>query len=227
MMRGRAGFHLMGILSVAPQLVLVPQRSLSAQTIAGEVVEALTKQPLRGYPVRLVYRGASDSTLTSDSATTDERGLFQMGGRGAGKYRLEFGPSRSRLETSTEVTALGQDTAITGRFAVPLLELGGAQAFSPRDVQEVAHPRAVFPLRYPKELLRDGVEGEVVVRFIVDPSGHVRPKSVQVISSTHPAFTRVVVDALRTLAFDPARVGGIAVPQTVQEPFNFSIQKAR
>jgi len=191
------------------------------------VIEALTTKPLSGYPVRLLYRTAADSAQACDSATTDERGLFQMGGRGAGSYRLVFGPAHSRLETSAEVTALATDTTILGRFGVPILKLGGAEAFSSSEVQQVAHERTVLPLRYPKDLMSYRIAGEVVVRFIVDPSGHARPGSVQVLSSTHPSFTRAVLEALRTATFDPARVGGIAVPQVVQQPFTFSLEARR
>lgn len=158
---------------------------------------------------------------------TDERGLFQMGGRGTGGYRLEFGPAHSRLETSAEVTALTTDTTIVGRFGVPVLQLGGAEAFSPSEVQQVAHARAVLPLRYPKDLLSYRLPGEVAVRFIVEPTGLVRAGSVNVMRSTHPSFTRAVLELLRTATFEPARVGGIAVPQVVEQPFTFTIDKGR
>lgn len=211
------------ILLITSAVLLASSRRTAAQMIGGEVVETLTKQPLRGYHVRLFYRSEADSALACDSATTDERGLFQMGGRGPGRYRLEFGPSHSRLETSAEVTALTADTAIAARFTVPLLELGGAEAFSEREVQQVAHERTVVPLRYPKDMLSYRLTGKVVVRFIVDPSGRVRTGSEQVLSSTNPSFTRAILEALRTMTFDPARVGGIAVPQVVEMPFTFSI----
>jgi hypothetical protein len=54
-------------------------------------------------------------------------------------------------------------------------------------------------------------------------SGHVRTGSVQVLSSTHPSLTHTVLEAPRTMTFDAARVGGIAVPQVVQQPFTFSL----
>ena len=105
------------------------------------------------------------------STTTDERGLFQFGGQGTGAYRLEFGLSASRLASSARVEASTRDTVIAVRFRVPVLELGGAQAFASNEVQEVAHSRTVVPFRYPKEMLSLGMTGEVVARFIVDPTG--------------------------------------------------------
>jgi TonB family protein len=195
----------------------------SAQTIGGEVVEAMTAQPLRAYQVRLFHLTPGDSTQACDSTTTDERGLFQLGGQGTGAYRIEFGPPASRLTSSARVEASTPDTMIAVRFRVPVLELNGAQAFSAKEVQSVAHPRVVVPLRYPQDLLSFGMTGEVVVRFVVEPTGSVRAGSVAVVRSSHPSFTRAVTDALRTEQFDPARVGGIPVAQWVEIPFTFSI----
>lgn len=186
----------------------------------------MTAKPLRGYQVRLFHLAQGDTTQACDSATTDERGLFQLGGQGTGAYRLEFGLSASRLASSARVEASTRDTVIAVRFRVPVLELGGAQAFASNEVQEVAYARTVIPLRYPKELLSFGVTGEVVVRFIVDPTGNVRPGSVAVLRANHPSFARTVTEALRTMKFVPARVGGIPVPQWVEQPFTFSILHA-
>lgn len=200
-------------------------RSTSAQTIGGEVVDATTAQPLRAYQVRLTYLAQGDSTQVCDSTTTDERGLFQLGGKGVGVYRLDFGMPASRLASSARVEASTRDTAIAVRFRIPVLELGGAQAFASNEVQQVAHQRTTVPFRYPRDLLGFGVTGEVVARFIVDPTGSVRRGSVTVVRSNHPSFTRAVTEALRTMKFDPARVGGIPVPQWVEEPFTFSIAR--
>lgn len=198
----------------------------SAQSIGGEVVEAMTAQPLRAYQVRLFYLAHGDSTQACDSTTTDERGLFQFGGQGVGTYRLEFGPTASRLASSARVEANTPDTAIAVRFRVPVLELSGAQAFSATEVQQVAWAHRVMQLHYPRELLNIGITGEVVVHFVVEPTGNVRPGSVIVVRSNHPAFTQAVTDFLHTMKFHPALVGGIPVAQLVEEPFTFSIQHA-
>src|SRR5689334_10668983 len=143
----------------------------SAQSIAGEVVEAMTAQPLRAYQVRLFYLAQVDSTHACDSTTTDERGLFQFAGQGTGAYRLEFGPRDSRLTSSARVEASARDTAIEMRFRVPVLELSGAQAFSAKEVQQVMQLPSHNALRYPEELRNAGVTGEVLVRFVVEPTG--------------------------------------------------------
>jgi TonB family protein len=213
------------VLTVCACLLALPKGS-SAQSIGGEVVEAMTAQPLRSYQVRLFYLTHGDSTRACDSTTTDERGLFQFGGQGVGAYRLEFGPPASRLTSSARVEASTPDTAIAVRFRVPVLELSGAQAFGANEVQQVALARTLIPLRYPREMLSIRMTGEVVVQYVVEPTGNVRPGSVTVIRSNHPSFTRAVMDALRTMKFEPARVGGLPVAQVVEQPFTFSIPHA-
>ena len=203
-------------------LLLAFARTASAQSIGGEVVEAMTAQPLRSYQVRLYYLARGDSAQACDSTTTDERGLFQFGGQGVGAYRLEFGPPASRLTSGARVDAANRDTAIAVRFKVPVLELSGAQAFAANEVQQVAIAHSTVPLRYPPELLKIGVEGEVVAQFVVEPTGRVRPRSLAVVRSSHPAFTQAVGSFLRTATYQPARIGGIPVAQLVEQPFTFS-----
>ena len=209
---------------VACACVLAFATTTSAQTIGGQVVEAITAQPLREYQVRLFYLAQGDSTHACDSTTTDERGLFQFGGQGTGAYRLEFGPPASRLATSARVEASTRDTAIEVRFKVPVLELSGARVFSSKDVQQVALESSVRALRYPEQLRNAGVEGEVLARFIVDSTGSVRKGSVTVVRSSDPEFTRAVLESLPRMRFHPARVGGIPVAQLVEEPFTFSLR---
>ena len=195
----------------------------SAQSIGGEVVEAMTAQPLRAYQVRLFHLAQADSTHACDSTSTDERGLFQFAGQGTGAYRLEFGPRDSRLTSSARVEAATRDTAIEFQFRVPVLELSGAQAFSAKEVQQVVPLPSHNAIHYPQELRNAGVSGEVLVRFVVEPTGKVRPGSATIVRSSDPSFTLAVLEGLRVIRFNPARVGGIPVAQLVEQPFTFSL----
>ena len=60
--------------------------------------------------------------------------------------------------------------------------------------------------RYPKELLTTGDTGTVALRAVVNTSGRVDEKSIEVESSPHPAFTRAAIQALRESRFIPAEV---------------------
>jgi TonB family protein len=75
--------------------------------------------------------------------------------------------------------------------------------------------------RYPDILKSAGVEGEVVVTFVVDTTGRADVSSLKIIRATHELFAAAVRTALPAMRFLPAEVGGKKVRQLVQEPFTF------
>jgi periplasmic protein TonB len=97
------------------------------------------------------------------------------------------------------------------------------QTWSPDDVQMQFRERPVPP-RYPERLRSAGVEGIVVVKFIVDTTGRVDLSSVEVTSSTHDLFTAAVRDALGRLRFYPASSGTRKVPAAAIMPFHFTLK---
>jgi periplasmic protein TonB len=80
----------------------------------------------------------------------------------------------------------------------------------------------IYP-RYPESLRRSGVSGRVVVRFVVDTTGRVDLKSVEVLESSHKYFTRAVIDALPRYRFRPARQNGHRVTSVAELPVEFRI----
>ena len=79
--------------------------------------------------------------------------------------------------------------------------------------------------RYPDILKSAGVEGEVIAQFVVDTLGRAVPGSFKVLKTTHELFASAVRNALPQMRFVPAEVGNHKVPQLVQQPFVFGIQK--
>jgi protein TonB len=79
--------------------------------------------------------------------------------------------------------------------------------------------------RYPESLRQAGIDGRVLVRFVVDTMGRIDVSSVQVIQSTHDLFTRAVRDALGNFRFRPAEAKGHRVPAMAEMPFEFQIRK--
>ena len=77
--------------------------------------------------------------------------------------------------------------------------------------------------KYPDILREAGVEGEVLVSFVVDETGAADPASFKVIRSTHELFSTAVRKALPEMRFTPAEIGGKKVRQVVQAPFSFSL----
>ncbi len=81
------------------------------------------------------------------------------------------------------------------------------------------------PPRYPESLRQSGIDGHVLVRFVVDTMGHVDMASVQVVQSTHNLFTRSVREALSSLRFRPMEAQGKRVRSLAEMPFEFAIRR--
>jgi protein TonB len=78
---------------------------------------------------------------------------------------------------------------------------------------------------YPASLRDSGVEGTVLAQFVVNESGRYEGGSLKILSSSNPAFTAAVKDALPRMRFSAAQIGGKKVQQLVQMPFQFHLQK--
>ena len=92
------------------------------------------------------------------------------------------------------------------------------------DKQATLRPGSKGP-QYPAELREAGVEGTVIVQFVVDQNGRVELPSLKVLKSDNEAFTAAVRAALADAVYDPAVVKGRAVKQLLQEPFQFSLRR--
>lgn len=100
---------------------------------------------------------------------------------------------------------------------------GPSATYTREQVERIAVLRAGASPRYPAGLRSAGVEGEVVVRLVVDTIGRVQPGSAVVVRSSHDAFTAAVLEVLPRLRFAPAAIGGRRVRQLVELPFTFRI----
>jgi TonB family protein len=70
-------------------------------------------------------------------------------------------------------------------------------------------------------LRRVGIEGFVLVQFIVGKDGRVEPGSEQILAYSHDAFRAAVLSSLPNLRYEPALLNGRPTRQLVQQPFNF------
>ena len=66
-----------------------------------------------------------------------------------------------------------------------------------------------------------GVEGEVLVRYVIDTSGGAVRDSIKVIRSTHELFTTAVKNAMPLLRFASPRRAGVAVNVVMEEVVTF------
>jgi protein TonB len=81
------------------------------------------------------------------------------------------------------------------------------------------------PPRYPETLRAAGIEGKVIVEFVVDEQGGVVEGSVRVVHSDNALFEYAARVALGRMRFIPAEVGGKKVKQLVQMPFVFTLNR--
>ncbi len=76
---------------------------------------------------------------------------------------------------------------------------------------------------YPPEMLAKGIEGSVLVTFIVDTTGRPDTATFMALETTNPAFTAAVRTALPKMKFRPAMMAGVRVRQLVEQRFGFRV----
>jgi TonB family protein len=108
----------------------------------------------------------------------------------------------------------------------------GPRPTLPKDVYfdyQVERPASPLPgntsPRYPTELRKANVEGEVMAQFIVNEGGLVDSATFLVVRATNEGFANAVRASVSSLRFSPALVGGHPVKQLVQMPFRFDLTK--
>ncbi len=77
--------------------------------------------------------------------------------------------------------------------------------------------------RYPEALKSVGVQGNVVMRFIVGADGRVEPGSIEAVSTPNKLFSDAVRSALLSSRYRPAEAGGEKVRQLVEQSFAFKL----
>lgn len=92
------------------------------------------------------------------------------------------------------------------------------------DSAAVRDPSSAAPI-YPADLESRGIEGHVIIRFVVDSTGRVDVTTMLTVEATHAAFDRAVREALPLMRFRPAMVGTRPVRQLAEQLFKFEIPK--
>ena len=76
-------------------------------------------------------------------------------------------------------------------------------------------------IEYPEEAMQAGIEGRLVLSFIVGVDGHTT--EVEVVERLHPACDSAAVWALRRTRFVPGRQNGDTVPVRMRLPVRFEL----
>ena len=92
---------------------------------------------------------------------------------------------------------------------------------SPDQLDKVPRATVRMPPNYPTALRQDGIEGVVMVEFVVDVKGRV--VSAQVRESTHRAFEEPTLRAVLNWRFEPGLSQGRPVSFRMVIPVNFQL----
>jgi len=145
--------------------------------------------------------------------------------------------------TQAPVSAERQDGTVTSRAGVAAKSKVGGNAgselqsqapslahestdsvYSILDVEESAtRAEGSAAPAYPPELMKEGKEGGVFIRFVVDSSGHADSTTIEIVRASHPLFALAVRQAVPQMMFSPASMGGRHVRQAVEQNFEFRI----
>jgi len=126
-----------------------------------------------------------------------------------------------------------QRAVVAGFVAAVLGILGAPTMASAQQVYEVSQltekPRIASPMAaqqaiqraYPRSLQARGVEGRVVLEFVLKADGHVDPASVVVQQSESDGLSDAAKQAIEEIQFVPGTVSGSAVATRVVFPITF------
>ena len=115
----------------------------------------------------------------------------------------------------------GIATGVVGGTGPVPIETG--ETFTVDQVDDPVQYQSGPKPRFPPALQAAGVEGVVVLEFVVSTEGRVEANSIKVISSTNKAFEEPAIEAVRKSIFKPARMRGQGVRQLVRQPVRFSL----
>jgi protein TonB len=97
-----------------------------------------------------------------------------------------------------------------------------AQVFLEAQVDDPPALVSAGPNRYPEVLRAAGIAGRVVVKFVIDTTGHPEPNTIQIVSTPHPGFANAAKEMVSKSVFRPGKVRGQAVAVLVQQAINFT-----
>lgn len=168
---------------------------------------------------RLTNPRAADTVLSREivgALTAAIDSTSQLGG---------IGPVFPALSTdSVPVRLVVYYSSKQAPLSVPLFRVSLPRPYFEFEVEKpvLAKRGNPFP-KYPEELRRMGLEGEVLTQFVVNQAGRAEMRTFRVLKSAHEDFVRAVRDVLPLMRFSPAELGGCAVRQLVQIPFAFKL----
>ncbi|MEO8635421.1 MAG: TonB family protein [Gemmatimonadales bacterium] len=111
---------------------------------------------------------------------------------------------------------------IGGTGPVPTIEGEVFLAAEVEDRPEAADPTKCQP-KFPPVMQSAGIDGKVVMQFVVNVDGKVEGQSLKIISSTHKAFEAPAREAILGCPFKPGKSRGQPVRVLVQQQVSFKL----
>jgi TonB family protein len=222
---------------------LVTGTALAGVAGGGGVLTALTFMSMNkislGLSAALVAVGATGFVVQART-TTELRAELQQLQAESQQIPVLQAENLRLAKSAAEVEAMRAEGATLARLSEEAEAIKGRMQTATRRAAEVSASQAVYehkaldhPPRlrssvspvYPAELLRAGVEGEVVVDFVVDAAGKVH--NAYVVRSTQREFETATLEAVAQWEYDPGQWGGRAVNTHLQVPVRFTRAKGK
>jgi protein TonB len=105
----------------------------------------------------------------------------------------------------------------------PVVDL--QQVFSEAVVDEVPERISCPMPEYPRMMQQASISGQVLLQFVVETDGHVKPESIETLSSSNRAFEIPAREMIAKCLFRPGRVRASPVRVLVQMPVIFNLQQ--
>lgn len=204
------------LLAAAAAAAVAP--AARAQTIAGRAVQAPSRVPAAG----IVAIATDSATGTVTMTRADSSGIFYLNVPHAGTYGLVFVSGLAVPQSAGRVRVAANDF----HEATYVVTMEPEVAFIDKEVDKHAapYPGNKAPL-YPDSLRTANVEGDVLMEFVVDSTGHAIPSTYFVLRTSDPRFIQAVTDGLPAMRFFPPERRGRPVAERVTMPFQFWLSR--
>ena len=165
------------------------------------------------------------ATMLSEPVTQLERRIIAMRTTTRRLARATLvGGTAVALGALAFACSLQSDNPVAPTPASQTKAVNAMQTYFEFQVEKTAHPDSGTPApRYPDMLRSAGGEGDVLAQFVVGTDGRVDMSTFKVLKTSHDLFTASVRASLAQMHWVPANVGGHAVKQLVQMPFEFRL----
>lgn len=150
-------------------------------------------------------------------AGSDGRG--QLAIRGDTLVARAFLAALARAAAASAIAGNGEDPREQMCNESSQEDSAGVYGIRPVQIKRFPSPR------FPVGLQWSGMDGRVLARYVVLPTGRADPASVDVFFASHPRFVEPVQEAIAGARFEPAWKDGAAIPMCVQQVFRFALRR--